>query len=205
MGLEAQCTARSAGRSSIGKAHLESDRLTFRGGDLRLDIPFTEIRSLRASDGALYIASAEVEATFDLGPAAAKWEEKIRNPRSLLDKLRVKAGMRVALIGFDDPGFRDQIEAKGAEMIQGGKAKELDLLFLAAGRKPVLKKVSGLAKSLKPDGALWIIFPKGVKEITASEVRDAGLAAGLVDVKVVSFSTAETGLKFVIPLKRRKR
>ena len=36
------------------------------------------------------------------------------------------------------------------------------------------------------------------------DVREAGIAAGLVDVKVVSFSPVETGLKFVIPLKRRK-
>ena len=54
------------------------------------------------------------------------------------------------------------------------------------------------------NGALWIIRPKGVKEITEAETMAAGKAAGLVDVKVVRFSDTHTAEKFVIPLASRK-
>ena len=50
---------------------------------------------------------------------------------------------------------------------------------------------------------LWIVYPKGRKEITERQVLDAGRAAGLVDVKVVSFSASHTALKFVRPKAKR--
>ena len=53
--------------------------------------------------------------------------------------------------------------------------------------------------SLSSAGALWIVYPKGRQEITELQVLDAGRAAGLVDVKVVSFSATHTALKFVRP------
>ena len=56
---------------------------------------------------------------------------------------------------------------------------------------------------MKPNGALWVIRPKGRPEISERAVMDAGKAAGLVDVKVVSFSETHTAEKFVIPLAAR--
>ena len=40
MGAESICTATFKGRSASGKARLETDVLQFRGGDLKLSIPF---------------------------------------------------------------------------------------------------------------------------------------------------------------------
>ena len=53
------------------------------------------------------------------------------------------------------------------------------------------------------NGALWVIRPKGRPEISEKAVMAAGKAAGLVDVKVVSFSPTHTAEKFVIPLSQR--
>ena len=57
---------------------------------------------------------------------------------------------------------------------------------------------------LKANGALWVIRPKGRPEIPESAVMAAGKAAGLVDVKVVSFSPTHTAEKFVIPISKRR-
>jgi hypothetical protein len=57
---------------------------------------------------------------------------------------------------------------------------------------------------MKQNGALWVIRPKGRKEISERAVMDAGKAAGLVDVKVVSFSETHTAEKFVIPVAQRR-
>jgi len=50
---------------------------------------------------------------------------------------------------------------------------------------------------------LWVVYPKGRKEITEGDVLGAGRKAGLKDVKVVGFSLTHTALKFVIPVERR--
>ena len=60
-----------------------------------------------------------------------------------------------------------------------------------------------LKRSLKPNGALWVIRPKGRADISEAAVMAAGSAAGLVDVKVVRFSPTHTAEKFVIPLSKR--
>jgi len=55
----------------------------------------------------------------------------------------------------------------------------------------------------KGAAALWIVYPKGPKDITENDVLAAGRKAGLKDVKVAGFSPTHTALKFVIPAARR--
>ena len=48
--------------------------------------------------------------------------------------------------------------------------------------------------------------PKGKDTpVTETDARKAGLAAGLVDVKVAAFSPTHSALKFVIPVAKRPR
>ncbi len=56
---------------------------------------------------------------------------------------------------------------------------------------------------MKKNGALWVVYPKGQKHITENDVMAAAKSAGLVDVKVVSFSETHTALKLMIPLSHR--
>ena len=83
--------------------------------------------------------------------------------------------------------------------------EESDAIFFGATDASQLSGLSRLKRSLKPAGALWVIRPKGRKEISEAAVMAAGKAAGFVDVKVVSFSPTHTAEKFVIPVKNRPR
>jgi len=47
------------------------------------------------------------------------------------------------------------------------------------------------------------VYPKAIAQLREIEVLNAGRAAGLVDIKVVSFSAKQTALKFV-PGKKTK-
>jgi hypothetical protein len=106
MGQEARCTVRFGERVGAGKALLETDELVFRGDDgLRLKLAFKEMRSVEARDGELRVVYPDGPAVFQLGPEAEKWAQEILHPKSLLDKLGVKAGMRVLVLGVDDEGF----------------------------------------------------------------------------------------------------
>ena len=202
MGAEAKCTVRIGRTKTEGKALLETDELIFRGGDLRLAIPYRSIRKLDAKDGALHVAWPDGAAPFELGPAAVKWADKIRTPPSRIDKLNIKAGQRVLFVGLRDATLREEIETCGASVLARG-TEPVDAIFVAANDRADLDRLVTVQKFLKRDGAIWVIRPKGSPNISESDVRQAGKAAGLVDVKVARFSETHTAEKFVIPVAQR--
>jgi hypothetical protein len=65
--------------------------------------------------------------------------------------------------------------------------------------------MESLKASLKSNGAIWVIRPKGRTEISQGAVMAAGKRAGLVDVKVVRFSPTHTAEKYVIPVAARHK
>ncbi len=205
MGAEAACTVRFKGAAGEGTARLETSVLQFRSADLRLSIPFTEMSAVMAYEGTLTITWPGGTATFDLGAAAGKWADKIRNPPSRLRKIGVQAAWRVSAIAVDDEGFLKELEGAVALLSIGRVLKQSDAIFLGARREAELTRLERLKASLKPDGALWIIRPKGRQQISERAVMKAGKAAGLVDVKVVGFSPTHTAEKFVIPRAARRR
>ena len=77
------------------------------------------------------------------------------------------------------------------------------MIFLAVERRESLDRLEALASKIVPSGAIWTLRPKGQRAVTEAETMAAGKRAGLVDVKVVSFSETLTAEKFVIPVAKR--
>ena len=204
MGQELRCTATYAGQVGEGKAHLETDEVVFRG-DFRLRVPFRDIQDVEAADGQLRLRLAAGEAVFALGPQAEKWAAKIRNPPSLLDKLGVKPGLRVSLVGFESSGdtLQAEIASRTADIHSGEAAPESDLVFYRVDALGELDRLPALKERIRRNGAIWVISPKGLKHFTDRDVMAAGLRAGLVDVKVARYSATHTAAKFVIPVRQR--
>jgi hypothetical protein len=211
MGQELECKARIGRRARMeGKAQLETDFILFRGPErgggtrakrsaaaphpLRLKISFGELTGVKADGGVLKLEFAGGPAELELGAAAEKWARKILNPPSLIDKLGVKPGLTVRLIGEFGAGFGNDIVERQAEVVAAGKC---NLIFVAAGKSAELDRIRKLKANLKPGGAVWVIYPKGVPRIKEIEVIQAGRAAGMKDVKVARFSATHTALKFV--------
>lgn len=203
MGSEASGTATFKGRRAAGKARLETAVLQFRGGDLKLSIPFKQMSKVGARGGTLHLTFPDGTASFDLGTAAPKWVDKILHPRSRLQKIGVKADWRVSAIGVDDTAFLEELEAAVAHVSIGRVVKGADAIFFGATKEAHLARLEKLKASLKPNGALWIIRPKGRPEMSERATMAAGKAAGLVDVKVVGFSPTHTAEKYVIPVAAR--
>jgi hypothetical protein len=202
MGSEALCHVRFGDQASEGKALLETAELIFRG-DFRLRIPFREISSLESEDGELRIGFSRGLAIFDLGRDAEPWAAKIRNPRGLLDKLGVKAGQRVIVLGVEDADFLTQLNDRGVEVCRTLEP-DADFVFYEADRPEELLRLQELAASIKQKGGVWVVSPKGKgAQIKDVNVMAAAREAGLVDTKVVSFSDSHTALKLVIPVAKR--
>ena len=202
MGNEATCTLHYAGKPFSGKDLLETSEIIFRG-DTRLKIPFSAITTIQSQDGELHVRTKDGLAIFELGPQAAKWCHKIANPKSLLDKLGVKPGESVSLFGSFGTDFLASLKKHGALITRNKLPEDSHWVFLAVDSPQDLKRVPSLAKSLHGATALWLVYPKGQKSITEADVRSAGFKSGLVDIKVASFSSTHTALKFVIPKSKR--
>lgn len=202
MGSEVFCKLRFGGQESEGKALLETSEIVFRG-DFRLKIPFSTLKSAKAVDGELCLETAQGPAIFQLGATAEKWLEKMLHPKSRIEKLGVKSGAKVSVIGKFDAEFLHEILALAKSITKGRAAGDSDHIFFAANRKNDFSNLSKITKALSGAAALWIVYPKGQKHITENDVLSAGRKSGLKDVKVVGFSPTHTALKFVIPLSRR--
>ncbi|HUC53250.1 MAG TPA: hypothetical protein VMR90_04345 [Candidatus Cybelea sp.] len=202
MGNEAPCRAQFGKQESEGKALLETSEILFRGA-FRLKIPFATIESAKAVDGELRLETREGLAVFHLGATAEKWCDKILHPKSRIEKLGGKPGARVSLLGGFDGEFLAEIGVLTKSVSQGKVRTDTECVFFAADLKKDLGALPKIAKSMKGAAALWIVYPKGQKQITEMDVLAAGRKAGLKDVKVVGFSATHTALKFVIPLSER--
>jgi len=202
MGLEAKCAARYGKQSGEGHAMWESDYLLFRG-PFRVKIPRGDIRKVSVEQGALTIDFGTERLELSLGEASAKWADKILNPPSRLDKLGVKSGMRISILRIADDAFGAEVEARGADVSER-RRKDSDIVFAGAETLADLR-FAEWRDAIRPDGAIWVVYPKGGKTIKESNVRVAFLDAGLVDVKVCAFSATFTAVKLVIPVAERKK
>jgi hypothetical protein len=124
----------------------------------------------------------------------------------LLDKLGIRPGMRVAIIGVDDPAIRPLIAERTTELTEGWPEPDTDIVLLGADDIPALAPLEALAGRIRPAGAIWVVSRKG-KSATLHDVEviTAAKEAGLVDNKVASFSATHTSIRLVIPLARRPR
>src|SRR5207249_2785405 len=155
MGDEAACTATFKGKTSKGKARLESETLEFRAPELRLSIPFKQISKVTAHGGALAVVSSGGTVSLALGAAAEKWAFKIQHPRSRLEKIGIKPGWRVSAVGVDDDAFLAEVDAAVATLSVGRALEKSDAIFFGATSADQLSRLAALKRSLTPDGALW--------------------------------------------------
>jgi hypothetical protein len=188
VGKEIECVVHHEGRTASVKALLETDSIILRG-DIRATLPFATLTRIEAQEGQLWLN----ETVLELGVQADKWAQKILHPPTLLDKLGIKAGMKVSLLNFGDRSFMGEIDYDTCLKSE----VEYDAVLI---HTPTLNELSGLHKIKHAIGKktiLWIVYPKGRKDITERQVFVHGKAIGLVDVKVCRFSDADTALKFV--------
>ena len=129
----------------------------------------------------------------------------------LLDKLGIRPGMRVAIVGDLDadreaPVIRAAIRDRTSDVTIGLPQPDTDVVLLLVDTTDELAVLSELRSRIRQAGAIWVVSRKGkTATLRDVEVMDAGREAGLVDNKVASFSATHTALRLVIPVARRSR
>jgi hypothetical protein len=128
----------------------------------------------------------------------------------LVKKLGIKSGFNLAFVNPPADFVSGLDLPPETKVSSNGSRQPLDFVLLfVKSRQELAAKFSPTAAKLKPDGMLWVCWPKkasGVKtDLTDNVVREVGLSAGLVDVKVCAVDEVWSGLKFVFRLQDRPR
>jgi hypothetical protein len=127
----------------------------------------------------------------------------------LPQKLGLKDGQRVLFVGLPAElgglrqarAFAEVSEAGWDEL--AGAAPGYDVIHgFTAARAELAAGAAPLKRRLKPDGAIWISWPKQASKVMTDigeeTIREIALPLGLVDVKVAAVSDIWSGLKLVI-------
>ena len=120
-------------------------------------------------------------------------------------KLGIKDQFRVALLAMPADV---NAELKGTLAGCRTAKDNLDFAMMFVKTRAELKKrFASTAKQLAPAGMLWVSWPKKTSglasDLDENVVREIGLDAGLVDVKVCAVNEIWSGLKFVRRVKDR--
>src|SRR5713226_8542899 len=134
----------------------------------------------------------------------AKRKSDEPSTRPLLDKLGVKPSSKVAIVDLDDAGFIKQVRERTTDVVIGRPQSKCDLVFMGASTFADLRRLNEVKKWIEPNGAIWVVRPKGGRsELRDTDLIDAGLAAGLVDNKIASYSDTHGAMRFVYRLRDR--
>jgi hypothetical protein len=128
----------------------------------------------------------------------------------LAKKLGIKDDFRAALLHVPEDVKSELRDELGKCWILKIGDKDLDFIFLfVKSRAALVMDLHAAAQALAPAGMLWISWPKKSSKVptdlTEDAIRQSGLDAGLVDIKVCAVTDVWSGLKFVIPVKNRPK
>jgi len=126
----------------------------------------------------------------------------------LIKKLGIKEGFRVAFVNAPRD-FEKELGTLPLNVRRLARpVRPMDFILLFTKSAPTLERdFARIANLLSPNGMLWISWPKKasgvVTDLSDNNVRQIGLSAGLVDVKVCAVNDVWSGLKFVYRLQDR--
>ena len=120
----------------------------------------------------------------------------------LARKLGIRPGDTVALVAAPE-GFESELKElpDGVQLRRRAGAKPEVVVLFTTKANDLERRFAPLAKSVWPDGSLWIAWPKrssGVAtDLDENRLRDIGLPHGLVDNKVCAVNDVWSALRFV--------
>ena len=129
--------------------------------------------------------------------------------KSLIEKLGIKPGFQLLILHPSEQ--YDLTLGPLPSNVNNNPALDTPLDFIQFFTKSLLElsqEFPGLKKRLRPNGMLWISWPKGLSslktDLNENLVREIGLKNGLVDVKISAIDEDWSGLKFVYRIVDRK-
>jgi hypothetical protein len=125
--------------------------------------------------------------------------------KDVTDKLGVKPGHAVRVVGAGDPALLERVRARAGRDL-AGDGERADLVFYwPASAEEITVTLRALRSVIAPSGGIWVVSskrgkagPGGAPYLPDQVLIPLGLAAGLVDNKICAVSDRETAMRFVI-------
>jgi hypothetical protein len=209
VGYETKCRVRvvepAGTRQADATVLLETDELVVRG-EARIRIKRADIKRVARRNGTVTVASPSATLTLFLGePAAARWEKKISEPpKQLIDKLDVKPGASVVLIGKHDDALLAQLEQRTTNISRASNAKNRDVAFVEVSSVRDFDRIERAPSAITDSGAIWVIHPKGPAGVADTAIFAKAKELGLAYTKVARVSDRLTAQKLVRPVASRR-
>ena len=120
--------------------------------------------------------------------------------RDVTDKLGIRSGMAVRVVGRGDPDLLERVRAKVGRPFVDGRSRADVVLFWPRSASEVTPVMAAIKQRIQPAGAIWVVSAKkgGEPYLPDSQLIPLGLAAGLVDNKICSVSGVQSAMRFVI-------
>jgi hypothetical protein len=110
----------------------------------------------------------------------------------------------VAVVNLEDPSFMKLLSQRTTDVVIGQPRGKCDLVFIGANEASDLRRLAKAKGWIEPNGAIWVVRAKGPgSPLKETDLIEAGLAAGLVDNKIASFSDTHGAMRFVFRLRDR--
>ena len=121
----------------------------------------------------------------------------------LAKKLGIKAGTTLLPMGAPDNYLKLLAPLPDDVMLAKRPSAAVEVVHLfTTQQKDLAKQLASLRKTLKPDAAIWVSWPKKASkvptDVTEDMIRAVALPMGLVDIKVCAVTEVWSGLKLVV-------
>ncbi len=137
--------------------------------------------------------------------------DKDYSQRDVTDKLGLKPGHGVRVVGHGDAALLARVREKVGRRLGGGREPADVVLYWPRAPVEITPTLLHLAGEIAPAGGIWVITAKrgqisssGMEYFNQDQLISLGKAAGLVDNKICSLSERESAMRFVIRKKDRR-
>ena len=138
--------------------------------------------------------------------------EKDYSRRDITDKLGLKPGFAVRVVGKGDKDLLVHVREKIGRRLVRDSAPADVILYWPKRVEEITPILTELRAAIVPNGGVWVMTAKkgcrsasGMEYLNQTDLIPLGLAAGLVDNKTCSVSESESGMRFVIRRKDRRK
>lgn len=194
MGLEAKTIAIVGRKRHEGKLHLDSKSLTFKAGDFQWAAELGTSIVASASRDRLIVEQGGGKVSFEIGPSATKWVEKILNPPSRLTKLGVKPDHQLWVSKGFSKSFSDELRQHGATTTR--QVEKCQLAFWKVTNRQQLIEFHDLADRLPEGVNIWIVWTKGSQTIGQTDVMTMAKELGFGPSKTAAFDDDHSSMRF---------
>jgi hypothetical protein len=195
MGREAKVEYDDGRERVAVRAHLDAAALALTGAK-KLTVPLAGVTTATVDGDWLKIGAGKTKFALALGAKEAEaWRKKILNPPTLGDKLGIKPGKTVLLVGALPAEVAAAAKAaQTAAKLPKTIAADIAALMLNPGQEEQL--IVAAAKALAPGAALWLVYEKG-RAVNGDAIIARARKAGLKDTKVARISETHAALRFI--------